>query len=64
MARYRVICNFKDLQDGGRFYAVGDEYPREGKKVSKKRLAELASDANRRKQPMIQEVAEEAAAEE
>lgn len=57
---YKVIRLFKDLQDKGYTYNVGDEYPRQGKKVSKKRLAELASDQNRRKEPMIEEVAEEA----
>jgi hypothetical protein len=60
MAKYRVIVNFKDLQDNGFFYKAGDEYPRAGKRVSKKRLAELASDANRRKTPMIEEIAEPA----
>lgn len=59
MAKYKVVCNFKDLQDGGFYYKVGDEYPRSGKKVSKKRLNELATDANRRKMPMIEEVEEE-----
>lgn len=63
MARYRVIVNFKDLQDKGYFYKVGDEYPREGKRVSKKRLAELATDANRRKTPMIEELEEDTAEE-
>lgn len=63
MARYRVLVNFKDLQDNGYFYAAGAEYPRAGKRVGKKRLAELASDANRRKTPMI-ELIEETAEEE
>lgn len=64
MAKYRVICNFKDLQDGGYFYKVGDEFPRAGKaRVSKKRFTELATDANRRKQPLIEAVEEEPAEE-
>lgn len=64
MAEYRVIVNFKDLQDNGYFYTVGDTFPREGKKVSKKRITELLTDANRRKTPMIEAVETEDKAEE
>lgn len=56
---YRVIKMFKDLKDNGYLYKEGDAYPRSGKKVAKKRLAELASDENRRGEPLIEEVAEE-----
>lgn len=59
MAKYRVVKDFKDLQDDGFFYRAGDAFPRSGKKVSKKRLGELASDENRRKMPLIEEVVEE-----
>lgn len=55
---YKVICKFKDLQDNGFFYNVGDVYPRKGKKASKKRIAELASDENKRGMPLIEEVEE------
>lgn len=53
---YKAIVFFKDLQDGNYEYNVGDVFPREGKKVTKKRIAELASDKNRRGMPVIEEV--------
>lgn len=56
---YRVISNFKDLQDDNYRYAPGDTFPREGKKVSKKRLAELMSPTNKLGKPVIEEVVEE-----
>lgn len=55
---YKVISKFKDLQDNGFFYNVGDAYPRKGKKASKKRIAELSSSDNRRGIPLIEEVEE------
>lgn len=39
---YRVVKKFKDLQDGNFIYEIGDEFPREGQKATKKRLAELS----------------------
>lgn len=60
---YKVIVRFIDLQDNRHEYREGDTFPREGKKVSKKRTAELASDKNRRGIPLIAEVEEEAAEE-
>ena len=57
MAKYRVITNFKDLQDNGYYYKAGDAFPRSGKRTpSKKRLTELMTDENRRHMPMIEEV--------
>lgn len=53
-----VINKFKDLQDNGFFYNVGDTYPRKGKKASKKRIAELSGDENKRGMPLIEEVEE------
>ena len=50
---YKVIEYFTDLQDGDHPYNVGDDFPREGKKVSEERIAELSSSANRRKKPLI-----------
>lgn len=41
MAQYRVVTNFKDLQDGGYFYTAGDTYPRDNRKVTKKRLRRI-----------------------
>ena len=55
---YKVICKFKDLQDNGYFYNVGDTYPRKSKKASKKRIAELAGSDNKRGMPLIEEVEE------
>ena len=56
--KYRVIVKFSDLQDGRHIYDVGDTFPREGKKLTKKRCAELASDANKRHVPLIEAVEE------
>lgn len=59
MKKYTVIKYFTDLQDSGFAYHEGDIFPREGLKVSKERLEELSTSANRRKQPLIKEVIEE-----
>lgn len=56
---YKVIVYFTDLQDDNHPYQVGDVFPRKGKRVTKKRIAELASNANRRGMPLIEEVPEE-----
>ena len=53
---YKVIEGFVDLQDNNFPYGVGDNFPRKGKRVSKKRFAELASDKNKRGIPLIEEV--------
>ena len=53
---YKVIKYFEDLQDNSRPYNEGDTYPRKGLRVSKARLAELASNKNRRGEPLIVEV--------
>ena len=53
---YKVIKYFEDLQDSAHPYNEGDTYPRKGLRVSKARLAELASDKNRRGEPLIVEV--------
>lgn len=57
---YRVIKEFADKQDNRYTYKTGDIFPREGVIVSEERLAELSSDANRRGEPLIQEIIEEA----
>lgn len=57
---YKVIVKFTDLQDGNHAYGVGDEFPRTGTKVSKERLKELSTSANRRGFPLIKEVKAEA----
>lgn len=53
---YRAIKFFTDLKDDNHPYRVGDEYPRKGLKVSKRRIKELASSENRQKVPLIEEV--------
>ena len=45
---FRVVVAFADMQDDGHIYNVGDEYPRAGININKKRLEELSSDRNRR----------------
>lgn len=53
---YTVIEGFVDLQDKNYPYGIGDKFPRKGKRVSKKRCAELASTENKRGIPLIKEV--------
>ena len=55
---YKVIKSFTDLQDNNYAYYVGDTFPRNGVEVSAERIAELASDKNRRHIPLIEEIAE------
>ena len=55
---HRVLKYFTDIQDNGFAYHEGDIFPREGITVSKERLKELSSSANRRKMPVIEEVKE------
>ena len=54
---YKVIAYFEDLQDNGRPYNVGDMFPVDGNTVTSERLAELASTQNRRRIPLIEEIA-------
>lgn len=56
---YKVIKYFEDLQDNGRPYNEGDVFPYGDKVVSKERINELLTDQNRRRTPLIVEVAEE-----
>jgi hypothetical protein len=53
---YRVITYFTDMQDDDYAYNVGDVFPREGKKVSTRRIRELSSVNNRRGIPLIEAV--------
>ena len=55
---YKVIEYFEDLKDNGRPYNVGDVFPVDGNTVTAERLSELASTQNRRRVPLIEEVAE------
>lgn len=51
---YKCIVRFKDLQDNSYVYNVGDAFPRVGLEVSDERIAELASDKNKRGVPLIE----------
>lgn len=53
--KYRVISYFEDLQDDKHPYEVGDTYPRKGLKVTEERIAELMSDSNKQKKPLIED---------
>lgn len=55
---YRVIKAFVDLQDNNYKYDVGDTYPHKGLNVLQSRINELASDKNKQKTPLIEEIPE------
>ena len=55
---YKVITQFKDLQDKNRIYEVGDTFPATKRKVSKERLDELSGDSNKIGKPLIKEEGE------
>ena len=55
---YRVIKTFTDLKDNNHAYSVGDLFPHDGVEVDAERIAELASDKNRRGIPLIKEIEE------
>lgn len=57
MAKYVVVKDFTDLQDKNHVYREGDKYPRKGN-ASKKRVEELSSTKNKRKEAVIKEVDE------
>ena len=57
---YRVIVRFVDLQDSNHVYHPGEVFPREGKRVSSERIAELSGPYNKRGMPLIEEVVEQA----
>ena len=55
---YKVIKHFVDLQDNNHKYDVGDTYPRKGLNVLQSRINELASNKNKQKTPLIEEIPE------
>ena len=55
---YRVIHRFYDLKDNNHAYSVGDTFPHNGVEVDAERIAELASDKNRLRVPLIEEIVE------
>lgn len=56
---YKVIHYFTDMQDFNHPYNVGDEFPRNGLKVTDERLKQLSSKYNRQKKPLIELVTDE-----
>ena len=56
---YKAIETFTDLQDNNHRYQAGDIFPREGLRVTKKRLEDLLTGNNKRHKPMIEEIPEE-----
>lgn len=55
---YKVIRYFEDIQDAMHPYNIGDTFPREGMSVSADRLAELSTDRNLQRTPLIEFVPE------
>lgn len=53
---YKVIHQFLDLKDENHHYKVGDAYPRNGKRASAKRVAELSGSENKIGKPLIEKV--------
>lgn len=53
---YEVIYKFADMEDGLHVYEVGDKFPRDGVKVSGRRIAELASTENKIGQVLIKAI--------
>jgi len=58
--QYKVIEDFKDLEDNEHIYIAGkDIYPREGLEPSKKRIKELSTDKNKIGKILIKKVENE-----
>ncbi|MCM3599004.1 hypothetical protein M4D55_25025 [Metabacillus idriensis] len=53
---YKVVNKFKDTQDGGREYRVGDMYPKGEHKPSEERINELSSTHPEFKKVFIEEI--------
>lgn len=53
--KYKVIKQFRDLQDNNHIYNVGDKYPRKGRS-NKERTEELLSNENKIGVPLIAEI--------
>jgi len=56
---YRVVADFKDLEDNKYLYKEGKPFPREGVEVSERRLAILSTDQNAAKKVLIEKVEED-----
>lgn len=57
MDTYKVIKDFTDLEDNNYIYRAGKPFPRDGMNVSVERIEQLASNRNKRKEPLIKVVA-------
>ena len=55
---YKVIRYFEDIQDEMHPYNIGDIFPRDGMSVSNDRLAELSTERNLQRTPLIEFVSE------
>ena len=58
---YKVLEYFEDLQDYSHPYNTGDEFPRDGLKVSAERLEQLSTTKNLRGIKLIEKKAEKKA---
>lgn len=58
---YKVLEYFEDLQDYSHPYNPGDEFPRDGLKVSAERLEQLSTTKNLRGIKLIEKKAEKKA---
>lgn len=56
MAKYKVLADFADKEDGMRVYRIGDIYPREGLNPSPARLKELRGSENAIGAPIIKAI--------
>ena len=56
--KYKCLSKFVDLEDDHRYY-TGDQYPHDGRRVSKARINELTTDQNLLGYPVIEEVPED-----
>lgn len=59
---YKVLKDFKDLQDDGYIYRVGDSFPRPDVNVEENRILELSTNQNKRGEALIKKVSEDAPA--
>lgn len=53
---YRVVTNFRDIQDNMYLYRAGDRFPRQGKYASAERIAALSSMKNKAKRVLIERI--------
>lgn len=56
---YEVVNRFKDTEDNGIIYEVGESYPKDGHKPTKKRIGELTKLHPKYKVVFIEEVKEQ-----